>query len=84
MDLLYLPHLRLPIIALRLAEMAVASLLTPLLASLRAREVADLLHILLLVDQVDGFVVLDEEIDFWLFELVERVIGDESDLEEIA
>ena len=80
MDLLYLPHLRLPIIALRLAEMAVASLL----ASLRAREVADLLHILLLVDQVDGFVVLDEEIDFWLFELVERVIGDESDLEEIA
>ena len=60
MDLLYLPHLRLPIIALRLAEMAVASLLT----SLRAREVADLLHILLLVDQVDGFVVLDEEIDF--------------------
>ena len=80
MDLLYLPHLRLPIIALRLAEMAVASLLT----SLRAREVADLLHILLLVDQVDGFVVLDEEIDFWLFELVEGVIGDESDLEEIA
>ena len=80
MDLLYLPHLRLPIIALRLAEMAVASLL----ASLRAREVADLLHILLLVDQVDGFVVLDEEIDFWLFELVEGVIGDESDLEEIA
>lgn len=64
MDLLNLSHLGLPIIALRLAEMAVASLLTPLLASLRAREVADLLHILLLVDQVDGFIVLDEEIDF--------------------
>ena len=45
---------------------------------------ADLRDIWLVINQIDCFIALDKQIDIGLLEFIEGMVGNESDLEEIA
>lgn len=77
--LLYLFYCRLAIITLLFTQIALPSLL----ASFRTRNMTDLMHIRLVVDQVDSCIPFHEDIDVRLLKFIERMVGDQSDLEKI-